>query len=202
MKRFILFNIVLTLLVVTAFAAPITKKVILRVDLPETVWHDPEIDLMLKQELASFEQIFIADDKQNDKNAPVFPKDNYNTEALIGWGQEIGGGYLVYVKVESERLERRNTFSLPLIFKKYETVGVIEGRMSICDLQGGRVLMTEKFKTERKGPKILQASMNDTPDDPDLHLTSIEKIKFFKELERETSVLLSEKSKSYLGIRR
>ena len=202
MKRSFLLITLLVTLMVSSFAVPITKTVVLRVQTPETVWHDSRLAEMLITSLTQHEQIRVTDASKPSLNMPPFPKDAYNLEALVGWGQEIGGSYLVYVNVGSERLERKNTFSLPLIFKKYETIGVIEGEIRICDLSNGRLLRVEPFKYEKKGPKILQASMNDTPDDPDLHLTSMEKIRFFNELELETIAMITKKTKESLGLRR
>jgi len=112
-----------------------------------------------------------------------FPVNRYNTDSLLEWGREVGGRYLMLVEITREGLERHKSFHVPLVFHKYETVGVIEGEFRFLDLSRGKTLATETFKIEQKGPRIFQATMDDDKNDPDLHLTAPEKVIFFDHLE-------------------
>ena len=73
--------------------------------------------------------------------------------------------------------------SLPLVFHKYETVGVIGGELRLIDIRRCKFLIAEPFKVEQKGPRIFQATMDDDVNDPDIHLTAPDKISFFDRLE-------------------
>ena len=124
---------------------------------------------------------------------PEFPVGRYETNLLIDWAVVAGRKYLVLVSVEYEGLERKKTFSLPLIFHKYQNMGVISGELLVIDLIRKRNIVSEHFKIEKEGKRIFQASTDDDKNDADLHISAPEKIIFFSELERELDVMLADR---------
>jgi len=130
-----------------------------------------------------------------------FPVGRYETDLLIDWAAQAGKKYLVLVSVEFDGLERKKTFSLPLIFHKYENIGVISGELRIIDLIRKRSIVSEHFKIEKEGKRIIQASTDDDKNDADLHISAPEKIIFFSELERELAVMLADRIREATGLR-
>jgi len=132
---------------------------------------------------------------------PEFPVGRYETDLLIDWAVAAGRKYLVLVSVEFEGLERKKTFSLPLIFHKYQNIGVISGELRIFDLIRKRNIISEHFKIEKEGKRIIQASTDNDKNDADLHISAPEKIIFFSELERELAVMLADRIREAAGLR-
>lgn len=132
---------------------------------------------------------------------PEFPVGRHETDLLIDWAVAAGKKYLVLVSVEFEGLERKKTFSLPLIFHKYENIGVISGELRIIDIIRKRSIVSEHFKIEKEGKRILQASTDDDKNDADLHISAPEKIIFFSELERELAVMLADRIREATSLR-
>ena len=130
-----------------------------------------------------------------------FPVGRYETDLLIDWAAQAGRKYLVLVSVEFEGLERKKTFSLPLIFHKYENIGVISGELRIIDIIRKRNIVSEHFKIEKEGKRIIQASIDDDKNDADLHISAPEKIIFFSELERELAVMLADRIREATSLR-
>ena len=132
---------------------------------------------------------------------PEFPAGRYETDILIDWAVVAGKKYLVLVSVEFEGLKRKKTFSLPLIFHKYQNMGVISGELRVIDLIRKRNIVSEHFKIEKEGKRIIQAYTDDDKNDADLHLSAPEKIIFFSELERELAVMLSDRIREATSLR-
>lgn len=132
---------------------------------------------------------------------PEFPVGRYETDLLIDWAVAAGRKYLVLVSVEFEGLERKKTFSLPLIFHKYQNIGVISGELRIFDLIRKRNIISEHFKIEKEGKRIIQASTDNDKNDADLHISAPEKIIFFSELERELAVMLTDRIREATSLR-
>ena len=132
---------------------------------------------------------------------PEFPVGRYETDLLIDWAVAAGRKYLVLVSVEFEGLERKKTFSLPLIFHKYQNIGVISGELRIFDIIRKRNIISEHFKIEKEGKRIIQASTDDDKNDADLHISAPEKIIFFSELERELAVMLADRIREVTSLR-
>ncbi len=129
----------------------------------------------------------------NNGTSPAFPEARYDIDSLVNWGLEAGCRYLLIITVEREGLERRKGFNLPLIFHRYETVGVIEGEYRLVDVQKGRLLAAESFDVELKGPKQFQAEWDQNRNDPTLHIPAPEKSKFFSRLEEKLADKLAKK---------
>jgi hypothetical protein len=130
---------------------------------------------------------------------PAFPVDYHDLDSLMEWGREAGARYLMVVEVFAERLEKRKSFHLPLVFHKYETVGIIEGEFRLVDLSRGKLLTAEPFKVERKGSRIFQATMDDDINDPDLNMTAPRKVVFFQQLEESLCKHLAERVRTLAG---
>jgi len=132
---------------------------------------------------------------------PEFPAGHYETDSLINWAIEAGKKYLVIVYVEFEGLQRKKTFNLPLIFHKYQNIGVILGELRVIDIMRKRSIVSEPFKIEREGKKVFQASVDDDKNDADLHISAPEKILFFRKLEQELAVNLADKIRAVTSLR-
>lgn len=166
-----------------AAAGAADQELLLYVDSPPSAWNDSQLERKLVQTFARHDKLRLRTVDRADHNGPAFPEDPYDIDSVINWGAEIGGRYLMIVMVESERLERRKGFHIPLVFHKYQTFGVIEGELRVVDIARGRLLIAEPFHFEQEGPRAFQATMDDDINDPDLHLTAYRKIAFFDELE-------------------
>jgi len=173
------------LLAVAAGAAD--QELLLYVDSQPSPWNDSQLERKLVQTFARQDKLRLTTVDRAGHSGPAFPENPYDIDSVVNWGAEIGGRYLMIVMVESERLERRKGFHIPLVFHKYQTFGVIEGELRVVDIARGRLLIAEPFSFEQEGPRAFQATMDDDINDPDLHLTAYGKIAFFDELEKSAS---------------
>jgi len=159
------------------------RKMLLNVLSPTLAYSDSRVCEKMQRSLSRESDIRVSVVGDAGVGMVDFPTSYYNTDSLLEWGREAGGRYLLLVEITREDLERHKSFHVPLVFHKYETVGVIEGEFRLLDLSRGKTLTAETFKIERKGPRIFQATMDDDKNDPDLHLTAPEKVVFFDHLE-------------------
>lgn len=177
------------------------KEILLHVISSPLAWSDSQVEQKLTCDLSRWPAVRVVVTNNNETVQPAFPNSYYNIDSLIDWGREVGGHYLMVVKITKEGLERHKSFNLPLIFHKYETVGIIEGEIRFIDLKRGALLIAEPFSVTQKGPRIFQATMDDDINDPDLHLTAPAKIAFFDELEEKLSKRLSKRVRNIVGVR-
>jgi hypothetical protein len=177
------------------------RSLILSVISPPLAHSDSRVEEKLVRRLSRQSDIRVSLAEEGLPTGPPFPGDYHNTDSLLEWGREVGGRYLMVVEVIREGLERRKSFHVPLVFHKYETVGIIEGEFRFLDLSRGRLLAAEPFKVERKGPRIFQATMDDDANDPDLHLTAPDKVVFFDRLEESLCKHLAARVSSLAGAR-
>lgn len=197
-------NILIVLLLicsVSVTAAPAKKEIYIKVFTPEIAWADSQIETKILKSFSNQSNLniqIVNDDKHFE---PIFPQNYYDTESLIEWGKEIGGRYLMIVDVKSERIEKRKSFHIPLIFHKYQTYGVVEGEMRLIDVDRGKLLSVKTFSVEEKSSRIFQATMDDDINDPDLHISAPNKILFFDKLEDKLVTELKKKTKVYFGLR-
>lgn len=201
LKTLSVFLITGLLLASLANSFPSTREVIVNVKTPSLVWNESKVDSKIKLNLTRTQDIRIKLASELGDNAPAFPDDYYNLDSLINWGAEVGGKFLMLVDISSERLEKRKSFHLPLVFHKYETYGVIEGELRIVDLLRSKLLVAEPFKVEEKGPRVFQATMDDDINDPDLKLSSPDKIIFFDKLEDKLTQHLIKRTRRVIGNR-
>ena len=162
----------------------------------DLAWADADLAPRLKERLAlkSFQQITIVSEQDSS-----FPGVNASQESLMAWGRGREGTGLLIVSITDERLERRKSFQVPLVFHKWETVGVIEGQYRLFDLQRLRMIAAEPFSIEQHGPRVFQGTMDDNIDDPDIHLRAPEKLQFFSRLENQLIVRLVERAQPLTG---
>lgn len=200
MKR-IYVNIVAAMLVCAgAWAVPNgTKNVLLHVIPAPPAFVESNLDQLLVQDMTRKSDVRVTIKDAYTKDQPIFPTSRYDLDSLLDWGRELGGNYLMLVDVSSERIERRKSFSLPLVFHKYETVGIIEGEFRFIDLSHGKLLSAEPFRIEQKGAEIFQASMDNDINDPDLHLNAVRKLEFMNKLETRLSKQLTRKAHSLMS---
>lgn len=199
--KFSAFILTTVLVLATAAAASTDREIIVSVDAVPLAWGDSRVAAKLQRYLSRDGNLSVSLAGEDDSGRPAFPADRYNIDSLMNWGREVGGRYLMLVDVTAERLERRKSFHVPLVFHKYQTVGIIEGEFRLLDLTRGRVLTAEPFQMERKGPRIFQGTMDDDINDPDLHLTASRKVVFFDELETGLCRRLAEKVGHLVGRR-
>jgi len=162
-----------------------TRTVIVNVDLPPLAWSDSQLELKLVRNLSRLADGRMVITRSETEDKEMYPDRHYNLDSLVDWGKQSGGHYLLLVEVDALRLEKRKSFHLPLIFHKYETVGVIEGELRLIDISRKKALIAEPFQIEQKGPRIFQATMDDDINDPDTHLTAVDKLKFFDRMEEK-----------------
>lgn len=181
--------------------AAIEREVILHVEAKAAPWHDSDFEARLERTLTRHNGVKLTLTSRLGETTPAFPEAKYDLDSLVNWGMEAGGRYLVVVVIDAERLERRKRFHVPLIFHKYQTIGVIEGELRIVDIERGRLLKAEPFRLEKDGPKVFQGTMDDDVNDPDLHLSAPAKIRFFRDLEETLSRRLAARIKATVRIR-
>jgi len=182
-RSLILAAAMVTLFGSLTYASSTGRKLLLNVISPPLAYSDSRIDDKLVRMITGKSNIRVSVVDETDADQPAFPQSYHDLDSLMDWGREAGARFLMIVEVTAERLEKRKSFHVPLVFHKYETVGIIEGEFRFLDLSRGKLLTAEPFKIERKGPRIFQATMDDDINDPDLHLTASGKIVFFDRLE-------------------
>jgi hypothetical protein len=106
-------------------------------------------------------------------------------DSMVSLGRDLGGQYLVCLVVFEQRLERRKSFHVPLVFHKWESVGVMKGEFRVIDLLRGKQVKAEPFEVEMHGPRVIQATMDDTKFDPDITMTATDKALLFENLEEQ-----------------
>lgn len=197
---------IITTIMIIVFAssissAPENKEIHIKVFTPEIAWTNSGLESKILRSFSHQSNLNVQIINESENIQPQFPKNYFNTELLLEWGKEVGGRYVMVIDVQSERLEKRKSFHIPLIFHKYQTYGVIEGEVRILDLERNKLLAVKPFKVEQKGSRIFQATMDDDINDPDLHISAPEKIKFFSKLEDKLVSELKKKTKVYFGLR-
>lgn len=164
-----------------------TKTILLRVETPPQAWSNSEIQQHLTRQLSRNPTLRIVAANGEVAGQPEFPGAIYDLDSLVNWGVEAGGRYLLLVRIDDERLERVKTFSLPLIFHKWEVRGVIEGEVRLIDLHRSRLLVAKNFRVEKRAKQIFQGSMDDNKYDPDIHLSAPDQIRFFSQLGKKSA---------------
>ena len=197
-------HIIVALIIIcaaTLSAVSGNKEIAIKIYTPEIAWADSQLDTKIIKAFSRQANVHVKLIDESNLIEPEFPEDYYNNDLLLEWGKEFGSRFVMIVDVQSERIEKRKSFHIPLIFHKYQTYGVIEGELRLLDVDRGKLLTVKQFKVEEKGSRIFQATMDDDINDPDLHLSAPEKIKFFSKLEDKLVRELNKKTKVYLGLR-
>lgn len=174
----------LLLLCSSALSQPrMSRTTLLKVIAPDLAWTESRLADKLNVALSRNGRLEIRQMAHAVDDLPPFPSNPYHLDSVVAWGQEIGGRYLLLVVVDREELQRRKSWKLPLIFHRWETVGVVEGELRLVDLMRGRFVVAEPFEVEMKAKAVFQAAIDDERNDPDLKLSATEKVRFFSELE-------------------
>ncbi|MBU2532120.1 MAG: hypothetical protein KKB37_05240 [Alphaproteobacteria bacterium] len=177
------------------------RDMLLYVDRAASPWHDANLEQQIIRTFTRRENVRIAPVADRADRGVSFPAAVFDLDSLTNWGLEVGGRYLVLVLVDDERLETKKTFHLPLIFHKYQTVGILEGELRVVDVSRRRLLLAEPFRVEKAGPRAFQATMDDDVNDPDLHVSASAKRTFFQELESAFADRLVKRVGSVIRIR-
>jgi len=130
----------------------------------------------------------------------AFPDDPEHLDSLVNWGTAAHGRYLLLVTIDSERLERRKRFHLPLVMHQYKTVGIIKGELRLIDLARGRWVIAEPFEVEKGGPQCFQAGVYDDDTDPSINLSAPAKVKFLRQLEEMASEKIMQRLAAHIGV--
>ena len=200
MKKIISIFVLLTC-ALSVNALPGKKSMFIKLNTPDNAWVDSDISNKVLRTFSRASNFTVSMLDENSNIEPAFPQNYFDTDNLLEWGTEVGGRFIMVIDVQSERIETRKSFHLPLVFHKYQTYGVIEGEVRVFDLERKKLVHAKPFKVEEKGSRIFQATMDDDKHDPDLHISSTEKIKFFNKLEEKFVTELQKSTRGYLGMR-
>lgn len=196
-QRIVLF--MATVLLIAGSLAAGERDVILRVQSVPNAWAENGLEEALRARMTRDPNLRVIAIAPDDPAYPAFPGTSLDLDSLTNWGMEIGGRYLLSLEVDRQRIERRKSFHMPLIFHKWETLGVIEGEYRLIDLRRGRLLSADRFVTELSAKRIFQATMDDDRNDPDIHLRPDEKMLLFSKLYDECARQLLEELSPVMG---
>jgi hypothetical protein len=185
------------LLAVTTQASD--RSVMIRVEQGSSAWNDSRIYQKLALALTRDANLQIEPAVPKSPLDAPFPHDPLDELSVADWARPYQAQFVMIVVVHSERLEKRKSFNIPLLFHKYETWGVIEGELRLVDVAKGKQVRAVPFRIEKVGPRALQATMDDDVNDPDLRLTAPEKLEFFSRLEDKLIAHLLEQVRGPLG---
>lgn len=169
------------------------SRLILMVDASPPAYGQGELSEKLRINLSRNPNIQIVLPDNEVADGPVFPDDAYNVDKLLDYGAEMGGRYLLFVDVHNERVERKKTFSIPLLLHKYQSVGIIEGEFRLIDISRNKLLIAEPFHVEKKGPRVIQTYIDDNVNDADLFISAASKVAFFTQLQNKLVDFLAKK---------
>lgn len=188
-------------LALPASGAPL-KEVVLKVKTSPNPWAENQLEdkLLMRLSRSSDHRIYSAETLSSD--LPEFPSATHNLDSLINWGLETGRRYLLFVDITDEKIVRKKTFSLPLIFQRYEVIAVVRGEIRLVDLSRNKLLVAEPFEVKKRGKRIFQAATDDDKYDPAIHLSPVEKIRFLDELGDKLARHIVSKVSRPLGIRK
>ena len=192
MRLHLRIGFVLSLMALAGATEAASRRLILQVEKAPLAWSDSRLTEYLVAALSRDPNLRIVTPSNQSDSQPPFPGDRYDIDSLLDWGTEIGGRYLLVVSVQREALERRKTFGVPLLFQRWETVGILEGDLRLLDLQKRRLLVAKPFSIERSGSSQFQAEMDNNKNDPSLHLSATRKAELFSALEKSLTDRLVE----------
>ena len=198
MRRTGLLLAVLLLMSVRLAVAGKDFEVIVHVEAPPVAWGESHLTEKLQTHLSRSAATRVYRSERMPEETPDFPVDRYHLDSLVNWGLETGKRYLLAVYIQSERIERRKTFSLPLVFHRYETIGLIEGELRFVDIAKGKQLLAESFRIKERDKRVFQASIDDDINDPDIHLTAVQKTHLLDRLEEKLSRHIVKKTRKYI----
>lgn len=181
-RKSISFVLLFSLLAISSFGA--NRNVVLHVQAAEVSWADSDLEELIITRFTR-DREFRLTMRADNSAQPEFPSAKYDIDSLLNWGNEIGGRYLLVVNVNSERLENKRTFHIPLILHRFEAIGVIDAEIRLLDLERGRMLMAEQISVELSAKRIIQADTDKNINDADIHIAASKKGKFLAKLEKK-----------------
>lgn len=198
MRRHPVVWVALPALIVAQMVTAASLPVILQVNSVPLAWGDCRLSEQLTEALSRNPDLQVKVPEAVSAEYPPYPSDRYNVDSLLTWGAEIGGRYLLTIEVEREGLDRRKTFSVPVLFHRWETTAVISGELRLVDLQKQRLVLAEPFEETLSAARQFQSSCEDNAADPGLHVTAAEKSELFRTLETRLAERLVAKVSRYL----
>ena len=72
------------------------------------------------------------------------------------------------------------------------------GELRFIDLQRRRLMVSERFKVERRSGEAFQTTPDDNRHDPDLHISAPDKTLFFRNLDSDAASFIAKKVDMYL----
>jgi hypothetical protein len=179
----ILVTIILALICINAltFAQSDQRAISIILEKPKNDIYDLEIIDRLVEKLSMQSDLKVITSAE-DSTLPVPPTERFNLEKLLEWGNECGSRYLVYLRLDNREIVTRKRTSIPYILNRYIVEGQVDGMFTFIDLNRGKIISTWTLKTRVSGPRQWQVA-EDYPDDPDLHISAPQKIRFLRKLE-------------------
>lgn len=192
----------ISLFILVLVAASVTasdRLVMVRVEQTSPAWNDSRIYEKLATVLTRDPNLQVRPAEPIRELDSAFPTDELDDQAVADWARPYQAQYVVVVVIQSERLEKRKSFHVPLLFHKFETWGVIEGEIRLIDVARSKQIRAVPFMVEQVGPRAWQATMDDDINDPDLRLTAPDKVQFFGRLEDKLVAHIVEQVRGPIG---
>lgn len=197
MRVFVILTAAVTVLAVGSAVSAASLPVILHVQRASLAWGDCRLPEILTTVLGRNPDLDVILPEATSRPYPPFPNNRSNIDTLLNWGTEVGGRYLLIVAVDREGLERRKTFSVPLLFHRWETLAIMSGEFRLVDLLKRRLVLAEPFEEKLSAARQFQSSAEDNAADPGLHVNAADKSELFKLLETRLAERLVEKISRY-----
>lgn len=199
MARIMKYFSLLLLVLVAASVTASDRLVMVRVEQTSPAWNDSRIYEKLATVLTRDPNLQVRPAEPIRELDSAFPTDELDDQAIADWARPYQAQYVVVVVIQSERLEKRKSFHVPLLFHKFETWGVIEGEIRLIDVARSKQIRAVPFMVEQVGPRAWQATMDDDINDPDLRLTAPDKVQFFGRLEDKLVAHIVEQVRGPIG---
>ena len=90
----------------------------------------------------------------------------------------------VSIVVHPYELVTKKTFDAPGLFHNYGVFGQARVKLRVIERSSGKILADEEIVESKRGPKVLQLSIDADKFDPDLQMTALVKHRFFEAIER------------------
>lgn len=174
-----------------------TVPIAMYVNAAPSAWHSSSIEekiALLLTRNASIRLSRLVQDTSIYKTELTY---SVGMDSLVRRAGTSGARYAVAIRVTSPEIVRRKTLSVPLIFHMYQAMGIVEGELRIIDLTRNRQVAAEPFSVSMKGPRAMQATMDDDINDPDLHVTAPEKLRFLNDLEQKAAEHISNRVRKF-----
>lgn len=186
---------------ITGVAQNSPRVVMIHVDDKPITMGESQIEQILIRVLSRNANLRVFSTKNENGMLPPLPINFDNPDTLADWCAESRCRYLLTIKIYDEKIIREKGFNFPLLFHKYQTEGIIEAEVRLFDASRSRFVFAESIEIKEKGPRIFQATIDDDINDPDLHLTAPQKIKFISNLENKFCRKVYKKLEKLIPIR-